>query len=403
MSLTIHRAPTATVLSNRYGVVNVKDFGALVDGSTDDSAAWQAAINSGAALVVMPPGTSVIGSQLTPVSNQTIRGAGVGVSTLKYTATSGHHFLGEDIVNWTCRDLTVQGPGITGGGGIWLKLNTRSNVERIVLHNILATETGNAGVSLDTPIVSSLNEVIVTHTGAAGFNVYGGGTSMSLRNCYVSDAATAGFSLIGLSYGSLTACAVDTCGQGYLFENCHGLHAVACGSERNVAKNSLPGDGFVVNGGNAIVLTGAYSSGDAGAALHIQSGTVNGKVWAMGFRQTTVSGVTSTYGIQTDSGAPFLNLFGAEVESANDLTSGTVRQYDTPLGAVTAPAVPASGTAFSNPYGVPMRVAITGGTVTGIAIAGTSTGLTSGMVVVGPGETITLTYSAAPSWVWLGL
>ena len=56
----------------------------------------------------------------------------------------------------------------------------------------------------------------------------------------------------------------------------------------------------------------------------------------------------------------------------------------------------------ANPFPFDCAVYITGGTVTAVAIGGTATGLTSGQFFVPAGETITLTYSAAPTWTWFG-
>lgn len=69
---------------------------------------------------------------------------------------------------------------------------------------------------------------------------------------------------------------------------------------------------------------------------------------------------------------------------------------------VTQPAVPASGVSQTNTTGVDCTVFVTGGTVTAIAIGGTNTGLTSGSFRVPVGQTINLTYSAAPTWTWFG-
>lgn len=68
----------------------------------------------------------------------------------------------------------------------------------------------------------------------------------------------------------------------------------------------------------------------------------------------------------------------------------------------TPPAVPASGTAQANTYDIPVTVCVAGGTVTGIAVNGNATGLTAGPITLQPGDTITLTYTAAPTWTWLG-
>lgn len=67
-----------------------------------------------------------------------------------------------------------------------------------------------------------------------------------------------------------------------------------------------------------------------------------------------------------------------------------------------APAVPASGTAQANTHIVAADVYIAGGVVTGIAINGNATGLTGGRFTLNPGDTITLTYTSAPTWTWLG-
>lgn len=74
-----------------------------------------------------------------------------------------------------------------------------------------------------------------------------------------------------------------------------------------------------------------------------------------------------------------------------------------PVGHLSAqPAVPASGTAYTNVTGYDCTAYVTGGTVTAVAVGGTSTGLTSGPFRVPAGSTITLTYSVAPTWQWFG-
>jgi hypothetical protein len=70
---------------------------------------------------------------------------------------------------------------------------------------------------------------------------------------------------------------------------------------------------------------------------------------------------------------------------------------------VSTPAVPATGIAQYNNTGQAVVVTVTGGTVTVIAVGGVTTGLTSGAVVVPAGSSITLTFSAAPTWSWAGL
>ena len=65
------------------------------------------------------------------------------------------------------------------------------------------------------------------------------------------------------------------------------------------------------------------------------------------------------------------------------------------------PAVPASTVALVNPYLQDCMVYISGGTVTAIVIDGVTTGLTSGTFILEANHKIAITYSVAPTWVWV--
>lgn len=82
-----------------------------------------------------------------------------------------------------------------------------------------------------------------------------------------------------------------------------------------------------------------------------------------------------------------------------------------PVGPLTAPGIPASGTAVQNTFGCDCTVYIIAGTITVIGVGNTSTttatGLTSSAagvsVFVGIGQYVKMTYSVAPtSWAWFG-
>ena len=65
----------ARSLANRFAdVVNVKDFGAVGDGVADDTAAIQAAINSGAKEVFIPSGTYIVSTFITLRGNLKLHG-----------------------------------------------------------------------------------------------------------------------------------------------------------------------------------------------------------------------------------------------------------------------------------------------------------------------------------------
>lgn len=64
------------------------------------------------------------------------------------------------------------------------------------------------------------------------------------------------------------------------------------------------------------------------------------------------------------------------------------------------PAVPPSATYVFNPNAYAVNVAISGGTVTAVAINGLTVGAGDGTYVLPAGAGIDITYSVAPTWAW---
>jgi hypothetical protein len=92
-------------------------------------------------------------------------------------------------------------------------------------------------------------------------------------------------------------------------------------------------------------------------------------------------GVQLTPGLRTDTAA----TAGTGIDQANGLVT---------------PAVPASGTPQANASPLPVQVVITGGTMTNVVINGVSVGTGAGTYTLPAGQSITLTYTVAPTWTW---
>jgi nitrous oxidase accessory protein NosD len=110
-----------------------------------------------------------------------------------------------------------------------------------------------------------------------------------------------------------------------------------------------------------------------------------------------VSGYTVTNNIFENCATPIADAANA---------AGKIIQNNpgfNPVRNFTAPTLPATTVAYTNAFGYPCMVTVYGGTVTAIAIDGIFSGLTSGSFILNAGDTITLTYSAAPTWKWWGL
>jgi len=80
-------AVVRTAQAKMRDVVSVKDFGAVGDGVADDTAAIQAALDSGANAVYLPEGTYLF-STLTVAQNTRIYGASTRTSILKHTGAA---------------------------------------------------------------------------------------------------------------------------------------------------------------------------------------------------------------------------------------------------------------------------------------------------------------------------
>jgi hypothetical protein len=87
------------------------------------------------------------------------------------------------------------------------------------------------------------------------------------------------------------------------------------------------------------------------------------------------------------------------------LNIDNVSGIDLRAAALTPPAVPASLTNLTNPFPFPVSIAISGGTVTAIAINGQNLGATmfEGPYTLPVAGIIALQYSVAPTWEWFAI
>lgn len=102
---------------------SVKDFGATGDGVTDDTSAINAALDTGGE-IFFPAGDYLISGQLTPPSNTTIRGAGVGATRI-FSETDHSFFTGTNVVDIEISHMSLEGihPGGTGSNTVFDAIN----------------------------------------------------------------------------------------------------------------------------------------------------------------------------------------------------------------------------------------------------------------------------------------
>jgi hypothetical protein len=167
---------------------------------------------------------------------------------------------------------------------------------------------------------------------------------------------------------------------------------------------------FITNGGSGSLTHGG----------HIEYASVEGCSVGIDASGCTAAGtfpltidhydteVMSSFDVSDPSNALFgyINWFGnggyntVNVQGASNFR---VLHLSSAQGAQSAPTVSGSGTSLKNPFWRDCAVTVSSGTVTDISVDGTSTGITSGTVIVPTGKSIKLTYSGSPAWTWVAL
>lgn len=158
--------------ASQYGIKNIKDYGAKVDGVTDDTTAWLEAISANPLFIYLPPGTSLFSQQLNFGTIKVV-GAGKLVSTLKCTAKLGTGV--PSIISTTPGNslaIQLQGFKLLGPGVYTLGVKT-ADCDGMRLDN--AVKVFDCAVQLfDSGIVSNSSSGHVTLMSVSANNNYYG-------------------------------------------------------------------------------------------------------------------------------------------------------------------------------------------------------------------------------------
>jgi hypothetical protein len=204
----------------------------------------------------------------------------------------------------------------------------------------------------------------------AGFDI-SGGTSIKLSDCLALQNGTHGYYVHGSTVND--------------------ARLMGCDASNNSQNASVTYDGIRVEDNTSHVRISNSRSGDYVFTL------ANKQRYGLSI------GSTSTDHINASDN----DFIGNTTAAVGNFSTGTnvVLHHNNgynPRGSITAPSVPATTVAQVNNKGFDMTVHVTGGTVTAVAVGGVATGLTAGAFRVPAGQSITLTYSVAPTWTWFG-
>ncbi|HEX6257951.1 MAG TPA: glycosyl hydrolase family 28-related protein [Candidatus Saccharimonadales bacterium] len=418
-------------------VISVKDveFGAIGDGVADDTAAIQAAITAAGATKVcyFPPGTYLISATLTLQNGGVYVGGGWNSIIKQKDATNLTRLLEWPSGASKCHmaDLLIDGNRTNNNAatcygvyGFAVQYSTFRNVRVQEVNGDGWRFDGTTGGFANTTSTVNMtdcwaygntnNGVVLTSFvadvhilgGDYGFN---GASAVTLQSgsCTIRNATLWGTTggpglLVGGPSNQITNCNIEGNHRHGVEVNQFGSYTFINGCK--IYANSVAGnsafDAVYVNGVSgspvsAVVLTDnfIYSNMFAG-------GTVPDHAIQFGpFHQNCHV---------TGNNVGFIDLEAGWLPSNDNINGLGQSDYAAnnpgfnPMGVLSGPAVPASGVGVANPWGVPVTIYISGGTVSDIAINGTSTGAIVGTFSLAPGQSIVLTYSAAPTWSWFG-
>lgn len=427
-----------TAVQQGKQIISVQDdlYGAAGNGATDDTSAIQAAVNAAGSSKVcfFPAGTYIISAPINLVSGGCYIGAG-WTSIIKQangsnlprlvqwpSGTNSNSLMADLMIDGnranntgaTCfglyafalqystfRNVRVQQvfgdgwrfDGASGGFG-----NTTSTVH---MENCWAYGNTNNGA-----VFTSFVADVHVHGGDFGFN---GASAITLQagSCTIRDAVlwgTTGGSglLVGGPSNQITACNIEGNSQHGITVNEFGSYTLItdCKIYANSGAGSGLFDGIFVNGSGGSPTTGVVINGNFIYPNLFSGGTTQAHAINLGAFHQLCSIIGNNVGFAGPQAAwsasnSVINGFGQSDYVANNPGFN-------PVGLLSGPGVGTSGVATVNPWGVPATIYVTGGTVSNVAINGNATGLSGGMFRLGPGQSITLTYSSPPTWTWIG-
>jgi hypothetical protein len=173
-----------TLASKLSDEVSVKDFGAKGDGVTDDTAAIQAALNSGAATVHAPAGIYLI-SQISIPLGVTLEGDGMGTP-----ANPSTQLLQENGVN---ENAIIGPPSCTPGQ--FLHWSQILNLQVRKISGSTDTVGDGINISCGTGEGFKINHVEISSFPQAGIHLADGGDGVNLTDIHPSNNGTYGILL----------------------------------------------------------------------------------------------------------------------------------------------------------------------------------------------------------------
>lgn len=347
-------------------LISAKQFGAKLDGTTDDTTAiqnWIAYVFSSGKTGYLPTGVAKVTSQLVFLMNGAVR-------------TAGATFVGDGVGR---SKIDVQTVAISPQVLLTSTDTTKDNFYFKMTGIGFFTDTAGIGFQMGAADFSDPVNEPEFDIQVQNFNTAATSVAIALnyvlngRMRFVANVAGAGTAL--------------QCNQA-TFNEFTGSYSSILGKGVYLTSGFNYGNVFIApdieNVDTCLVVDGA----------NCQHNTFIGGTWSY-----ATAGVNCTAGTLTKIINPNPNAV-APATSAGFITSATGLEIRANFIVPATPSLPTSGGSVTNTTGMPVQVCIWGGTVTIIAINTYNMSMSGGTFILRPGDTIAIAYSSTPSWVW---
>lgn len=263
----------ASILEGLY--FNIKDYGALVDGITDDTLAIQDTIDAAnGGTVWFPSGTTVITSALEiNVRGTKLLGSGQRASIIKNSGIAGTNIIvtADEIRGFTIENLKLEATNDSSQGACIL-IGENFGEARLKDLDIVAYGADAGIQQVDGNGIHLHLQNIRVNGATTGYDFYVPTASVPINTllaetCYANDCRNNGWLLRNIDTCTLIGCSSDNNGRiatGYAFFMAGNVTTlIGCSCENN-GSTELPSGGYYVIGGRSVTMIGcsAYNQGN---------------------------------------------------------------------------------------------------------------------------------------------
>ena len=349
--------------------VNIRDYGAMGDGTTDDADAINTAIGDGYRTVLFPytPNGYLIGSSIEIKTGTILQGATRFVTLIPNAETFAAITVTGGVSYWSIRDLSINYGEATGNlasanaaaVGIQLLIDGADYPYMFDISNVMIFYPYRGFEAASVPcFMFSLRHVFVRNAGDYAFWIDppAVATTVVLQNCYT-NISKGGFRLEKITELAMSSCAADHVDgeYGFYFETCTGT-----GLGLHVEQGTLTAAAIACVGGNMLLVGPKFSSNTlVGGGFELLATSAASIEVVGGVSYNTVCSGAGTYAtIQASATADQLIVRGGKFviptgDGTKYIYNGNIRIYNTnatvePIISLADEATPtvAAGTLF---------------------------------------------------------